>query len=104
MGNGCQVMSIPTFKGRIRIGASIFHDHASVYWPKCKPPKSEYWGEEYQYLTKNPNMTFDVQQDPFSMCWICRRPGYGGEPYGNGPIVVFDPKMVALIGPPGKIS
>lgn len=78
---------------RIKEGTLIFQDHHSSEWPYCFPPKSEYEGEEYQHIAKNPDMEFDGEWN--GRCWYCKADGYGylkscgdiGE-YGNGGIFV----------------
>lgn len=80
-------------RGRIKLGASLTHDHRCGYWPNCIPPYSEYKGEEYQYQAKDPNMVFSVEWN--GRFWKCKADGYGhiksrgdiGE-YGNGSILV----------------
>jgi hypothetical protein len=80
-------------KVRIKMGASICHDHHFGRWPECCPPDKEYAGEEYQYIAKNTDMVFDARFNGKS--WVCKADGYGylasnGEngDYGNGSINV----------------
>lgn len=80
-------------KGRIKLGTPIFQDHRFCKWPECCPPESEYHGDDYEYLAKDPYMIFDVEWDGRS--WDCKANGYGyhkslgynGE-YGNGSIFI----------------
>lgn len=73
---------------RIKIGTGIFQDHAFGKWPDCKPPQSEYEGEEYDQTTKFPDAEFAAEWK--GNYWDCKRSGYGGEPYGNGSIFVHN--------------
>jgi len=89
-------------RGRIVKGAAISQDFHFGKWPQCCPPRSEYKDEEYQYLTKRPDMIFDVEWN--GRYWDCKADGYGhlrangeiGE-YGNGSIFVFAFDGVELI-------
>lgn len=81
-------MSVKAFV-RIKSGTLISQDHAVFRWPECKPPRSEYLGEVYQYRAKNPDMIFEAIWD--GKYWNCTRSGYGRlELYGNGTILVVD--------------
>ena len=89
-------------RGRIKSETIVFHDHHFGIWPECCPPESEYKGEKYQYLAKNPEMFFDVEWN--GRWWDCKADGYGylrsrgedGE-YGNGSIMVNDFDGVELV-------
>ena len=90
--------------GRVRIkeGASIFQDHHFGKWPNCCPPNSEYEGEEYQYVAKNPDMEFDGEWN--GRYWDCKSDGYGhlksrGDTgaYGNGSIFVIGLDSVEIL-------
>lgn len=92
-------------QGRIKRGVTVWQDFGAGKWPQCKPPNSEYEGEEYQYLAKNPEMLFDVTWvGGDSGYWDCRADGYGyhrrdGGEYGCGSIFVNDRDGVELVGP-----
>ena len=74
---------------RIKEGARIGQDFHFGCWPDCCPPESEYAGEQYQYVAKNPEMRFVGYWDGQS--WICKAPGYGNkDDYGNGAVHVFE--------------
>jgi len=88
--------------GRIKIGAKIFQDFSFGKWPQCKPPHSEYEGEEYQYKTKNPDRIFEIEDK--GTYFACRAAGYGhlklngdrGE-YGNGRICVYEKDGIEIL-------
>lgn len=85
-------------KGRIKIGAEIYQDFSYGKWPDCKPPKSEYDGEDYQYTTKFPDRIFEVSWDESWNAWDCRADGYGSHTdYGNGSISVHRRESVEII-------
>jgi len=75
-------------RGRIKLGASITHDHRVSTWPSCCPPPNEYSSDEdYRYRAKNPDMIFDVVWN--KEFWTCKADGYGlsldeGAFYGYG--------------------
>lgn len=78
------------------------HDHHFGKWPACCPPLSEYEGEEYEYIAKNPEMIFDVEWN--GKFWNCKADGYGylkskGDigVYGNGSIFVTGFDYVEVI-------
>ena len=88
-------------RGRILEGAQISQDFAVFHWPQCKPPRTEYQGQEYQHLAKDSDMAFEVTWN--GSFWNCRADGYGhlksrGHPgdYGNGSIFVHAFDGVAL--------
>lgn len=76
--------------GRIVPGADVWQDFQHYVWPQCQPPKSEYEGEEYKHLAKNPNMLFLIRRQ--GTYWVCTAPGYGDfstkGAYGSGSIYV----------------
>jgi len=74
---------IKTMRVKIKKGAPIFQNYRSSKWPVCCPPDSEYAGEEYQYVTKNPDREFEAQWD--GQVWECKADGYG-----NGSIFVLE--------------
>jgi hypothetical protein len=74
----------------IKIGASIGQDFSYDRWPNCVPPRSEYEGEEYNYITKFPMAIFECEWNSQGNRWDCVRDGYGKSGnYGNGSISVF---------------
>lgn len=88
-------------RGRIKVGARIWHDFQAFDWPGCKPPGSEFPGEEYpdrRWQTREPDAIFNVAWD--GRQWNCVREGYGGqgtENYGNGGITVFAYDSIEII-------
>jgi hypothetical protein len=101
---------------RIKQGAKVYHDFSTGEWPHCKPPESEYAGEEYQYQTKHPDAVFvaevigsaDVNAKSFTRPQSgldCRRDGYGFLPlvgrgtgnYGCGPIIIDGDDCIEVI-------
>ena len=76
---------------KIKPGSIIFQDFRSCKWPQCCLPNSEYEGEEYQYLTKNPEMVFEVEMRSNDYI-VLTADGYGFQSprgkYGNGSISV----------------
>lgn len=84
-------------KVRIKIGTRVSHDMGFFVWPKCKPPLSEYKGENWKAETKFPDAVFKARWNGFY--WDCKRKGYGGKKeYGNGSIFVRGKDSVELIG------
>jgi hypothetical protein len=85
---------IKTMRVKIKKGAPLIQNNRAGIWPFCCPPDSEYAGEEYKYVAKNPDMEFEARWT--GQYWRCKANGYGslkiygdtGE-YGNGSIFVY---------------
>lgn len=80
-------------KGRIKIGAPVFQDHAFGRWPSCKAPGG---GHE----AADPSMLFDVEWHSKGGYWVCIADGFGrlDSPglYGNGSIFVTGHDQVEI--------
>ena len=90
-------METKTIKGRIKLGAWMYQDHGFGRWPGCKPPSSEYTGEEYKEEARDPDMIFDCAWN--GQRWECVAYGYGvieaetvaaRNGYGNGSIFLYE--------------
>lgn len=88
-------------KAKIKVGSHISQDFGSFYWPECKPPRTEYVGEDYEYEAKDPDMIFDVEWS--GRWWDCCAEGYGypssetNNHYGNGSIFAFGEDSIEII-------
>lgn len=71
-----------TIKGRIKVGASLMHDHSFHSWPNCSDGDVD------------PKLVFDctlhIRSNADDTYWDCRRPGFGiiGGDYGSGSLLV----------------
>lgn len=71
-----------TIRGRIKVGATLMHDHSFHSWPDCSDG------------IVDANLVFDctlhLRGDAKNSYWECRRPGFGiiGGDYGNGSLLV----------------